>query len=39
MIGNLQEVILNVFVNPAYTTRRVLVMESLVAYAIHMIQY
>ena len=39
MIGNLQEVILNVFVNPAYTTLQVLVMESRVAYAIHIIQY
>ena len=39
MIGNLQEVILNVFVNPVYTIRQVLVMESRVAYAIHIIQY
>lgn len=39
MIGNLQEVILNVFVNHAYIIRQVLVMESRVAYAIHTIQY
>ena len=39
MIGNLQEVILNVFVNPVYTILQVLVMESRAAYAIHMIQY
>ena len=39
MIGNLQEVILNVFVNPAYTTRQVLVMKNRVVYAIHMIRY
>ena len=39
MIGNLQEVILNVFVNPAYTILQVLVMESRVTYAIHIIQY
>ena len=38
MIGNLQEVILNVFVNLAYTTRQVLVMENRVTCAIHMIQ-
>jgi hypothetical protein len=39
MIGNLQEVILNVFVNLVYITRQVLVMENRVAYAIHIIRY
>ena len=39
MIGNLQEVILNIFVNHAYTTRQVLVTENRVAYAIHIIQH
>ena len=39
MIGNLQEVILNVFVNLVYITRQVLVMKNRVVYAIHMIQY
>ena len=38
MIGNLQEVILNVFVNPVYTTRQVLVMKNRVAYVTHMIR-
>ena len=39
MIGNLQEAILNVFVNPAYTTRQVLVMKNHVVCAIYMNQY
>ena len=39
MIGNLQEVILNVFVNLAYTIRQVLLMKNRVAYAIHIIQH
>lgn len=39
MIGNLQEVILNVFVNLVYITRQVPVMENRVVYAIHIIRY
>ena len=39
MIGNLQEAILNLFVNPVYTIRQVLVMKNRVAYVIHMIQH